>query len=99
MRGAAAASRINEFQAWLDARISVKVAPLHVCPPGSDCISRLLHSIHDELRVWQSVFQKCICDGHWQCPQELRLTVKQAGGFSFSFFLFFFSVTFPLVEK
>lgn len=99
MRGAAAASRINEFQAWLDARISVKVAPLHVCPPGSDCISRLLHSIHDELRVWQSVFQKCIHDGHWQCPQELRLTVKQAGGFSFSFFLFFFSVTFPLVEK
>lgn len=89
MCGAAAASRINEFQAWLDARVSVKVAPLHVHPPGSDCISTLLYSTHDELRTWQSVFQKSIYDRHSQCPQELWLTLKQAGGV-WLFFIFFF---------
>lgn len=52
-----------------------------MCPPGSDCISRLLYSIHDELRSLQSVFQECLHNRYFQCPQELQLNLKWDGIF------------------
>lgn len=85
------AFRANEFQAWRDAPISVKVAPLHAWPPGSGCISQLLYSKCDELRR-----QQCIPEmpSQWIFAASIRTSVQFKVVWVWVFFFFFCSFFF-----